>query len=80
MIWFCMQIWYNVRILNQTRVGVSLKKAGITYAFTSKKKWVLNTLNNLNPYLVIAFLKVRLRVLFVISPSADFVKQNTRHI
>ena len=41
------------------------------------KKWVL-IISILN--LVIAFLKVKLRVLFVFSPLADFVNQNTRNL
>ena len=41
------------------RVVVSSKKAGITFASTSKTL----SLNYLNPYLVIAFVKVRLRII-----------------
>ena len=45
------------------RVGVSSKKAGTTFASTSKTL----SLNYLNPYLVIAFVKVRLRIIILFS-------------
>ena len=63
MIWFCMQIWDKVRIINQTRAVFSStkkkkkkKKTGTTFASTRKKL----SLTSVNPYIVIAFLKIRL--------------------
>ena len=46
-----------------TKVGVSSKKAGTTFASTSKTL----SLNYLNLYLVITFVKARLRIIFLFS-------------
>ena len=59
-----------------TRVGFSSKKAGTTYTSTSKNL-SLNYLI-LNPYLVIAFVKVRIRdPSLVFFPLANLVNKNT---
>ena len=56
------------------RVGFSSKKVGTTYASTSKNL----ILNYLNPYHVIAFVKVRIRDPYLVFfPLADLVNKNT---
>ena len=57
-----------------SRVGFSSKKAGTTYASTSKNL----SLNYLNPYRVIAFVKVRIRNPYLVFfPLADLANKNT---
>ena len=78
-IWFCMQIWDKVRILNQTRAGVFSKKKLVLLMHLRAKNESYFPLSLYCKY-VIAFLKVRLKILFVISPLADLVYQNTRNL